>query len=502
MRGCVDGALAWTATCPRMDAFDIFDVGDEPSSSTPPTAPTLLPRASAHPHFSVCNSLWPPPLKSSPAPDAINPVHEYASQHAEQCARHLRKSRSEYGRTCAKSLVAACEAFERDDTAYREHARACRDLCATAIEESNWDVAAWHEANLLSLALLLVESEARDGDSNNLSAAAVGQTAIALFNLCVAAAAPLPAGSAPAWMPMVSALLQRAERTVSSAYDLAPPDKALWTIPTAPPGHGRTPTLNPSRAVKTIEASAMPCATFLLEHLQPGVPLLLKGHLHAEKWAALEYFKDLRQLYDDCGERLVPVNLGSPLVDYAGVAHWPMRKLVEEHLLPSNATHDQPPPSTAKPDEETYVKVAYMSQHHLLHQHAPLCELLAIPPYTLGRELSPANVWIGTRGTVTSLHSDPSDNLLCQVAGYKYFRLYALDQTPKLYATTQRANNTNSFGTSPIRCELPLPPEHSLAEDAEYVEGILAPGDMLFLPKSMWHYVRSLTTSVSVNFWF
>ena len=37
---------------------------------------------------------------------------------------------------------------------------------------------------------------------------------------------------------------------------------------------------------------------------------------------------------------------------------------------------------------------------------------------------------------------------------------------------------------------------------AEYVEGVLGPGDMLFIPKSVWHYVRSLTTSVSVNFWF
>lgn len=57
-----------------------------------------------------------------------------------------------------------------------------------------------------------------------------------------------------------------------------------------------------------------------------------------------------------------------------------------------------------------------MSQHHLLHQHPALQRLLAVPPHTLGRPLSPTNVWIGTRGTVTSLHSDPSDNLLCQVA--------------------------------------------------------------------------------------
>jgi lysine-specific demethylase 8 len=116
--------------------------------------------------------------------------------------------------------------------------------------------------------------------------------------------------------------------------------------------------------------------------------------------------------------------------------------------------------------------------------------------------MSPANLWIGTRGTVTSLHSDPSDNLLCQVAGFKYFRLYALDQTPLLHATTLRAKNTNSFGTSPVRLEAPLPPEHASVAQAEYIEGLLAPGDMLFLPKSMWHYVRSLTTSVSVNFWF
>ena len=122
--------------------------------------------------------------------------------------------------------------------------------------------------------------------------------------------------------------------------------------------------------------------------------------------------------------------------------------------------------------------------------------------FALGRALSPTNLWIGTRGTVTSLHSDPSDNLLCQCAGFKYFRLYALSETPKLHATTLRAANTNSFGTAPIRVEAPLPPEHASAADADFVEGILRPGDMLFIPKSVWHYVRSLTTSVSINYWF
>ena len=145
-------------------------------------------------------------------------------------------------------------------------------------------------------------------------------------------------------------------------------------------------------------------------------------------------------------------------------------------------------------------EVMYMSQHHLLHQIPELQRLLAVPPYTLGRELSPTNLWLGSRGTVTSLHSYPSDNLLCQVAGYKYFRLYALDQTSKLYATTMRSKNTNAFGTSPVRVEAPAA-EYPAFLEADFTEGILGPGDMLFLPKSHWHYVRSLTTSCSINFW-
>jgi len=35
-----------------------------------------------------------------------------------------------------------------------------------------------------------------------------------------------------------------------------------------------------------------------------------------------------------------------------------------------------------------------------------------------------------------------------------------------------------------------------------YSEAILAPGDMLFIPSKHWHYVRSLSPSFSVNFWF
>ncbi|KAK3256355.1 hypothetical protein CYMTET_34503, partial [Cymbomonas tetramitiformis] len=48
-------------------------------------------------------------------------------------------------------------------------------------------------------------------------------------------------------------------------------------------------------------------------------------------------------------------------------------------------------------------------------------------------ELSKINAWIGTAGTVTPCHYDSYDNLLTQVVGYKYIKLFAPSQTPLLY---------------------------------------------------------------------
>lgn len=36
----------------------------------------------------------------------------------------------------------------------------------------------------------------------------------------------------------------------------------------------------------------------------------------------------------------------------------------------------------------------------------------------------------------------------------------------------------------------------------KYIEGVLEPGDGLFIPLGWWHYVRSLDVSFSVSFWW
>jgi len=44
--------------------------------------------------------------------------------------------------------------------------------------------------------------------------------------------------------------------------------------------------------------------------------------------------------------------------------------------------------------------------------------------------------------------------------------------------------------------------EFPLFRDAEFVEGMLGPGECLCIPVGWWHYVRSLSPSFSVSFWW
>ncbi len=91
-----------------------------------------------------------------------------------------------------------------------------------------------------------------------------------------------------------------------------------------------------------------------------------------------------------------------------------------------------------------------------------------------------------------------------QVAGFKFVRLCSPDWSSHLYATPHpratRENPLNWF--SPVDAEAPDLVAHPRAGEVEWREVILGPGDMLFIPKGYWHYVRALTTSVSINFWF
>eukprot|EP00057_Strongylocentrotus_purpuratus_P009188 XP_011663662.1 PREDICTED: lysine-specific demethylase 8 [Strongylocentrotus purpuratus] len=107
------------------------------------------------------------------------------------------------------------------------------------------------------------------------------------------------------------------------------------------------------------------------------------------------------------------------------------------------------------------------------------------------------NAWFGPAGTVSPLHFDPKHNLLCQVVGKKYIRLYSKDSTPLLYQHEGLLSNTSQVDVENIDDEA-----FPLFKQAPYQECILSEGEMLYIPPQCWHYVRSLSPSFSVSFWW
>ena len=53
-----------------------------------------------------------------------------------------------------------------------------------------------------------------------------------------------------------------------------------------------------------------------------------------------------------------------------------------------------------------------------------------------------------------------------------------------------------------VDCDNPDYERFPKFRQAVALEGILEPGEMLFLPAGWWHQVRSMDLAISVNFWW
>ena len=155
-----------------------------------------------------------------------------------------------------------------------------------------------------------------------------------------------------------------------------------------------------------------------------------------------------------------------------------------------DATHSQPD------------SVAYLAQHPLIQQLPGLSTDIDMSPSLCG-SLGPSHIylWIGTGGTRTPLHFDSYSNLFVQLVGVKYVRIYAENETPKLYVSKNKSYGLQG-NMSDVDCEQEDFLLHPLARGAAYQEVVLFPGDAVYIPARAWHYVRSFTASISVNYWF
>jgi hypothetical protein len=308
--------------------------------------------------------------------------------------------------------------------------------------------------------------------------------------------------------------------------------------------------------------------TFATEYLARSIPVIITGAMEhwpamgkdgkGRGWSDLSYLERV------AGRRLVPVELGSHYMD----DQWEqslmtLSQFIRAYLVTTTTTtgtakdavtiadddvvaddlaaagttakdddgQDMLPPPCEQHatrggagDPPTGVvrnaplkKRGYLAQHQLFDQIPSLRHDICVPDYCLLRDesridttpTSPprdpmVNAWFGPSGTLSPLHTDPYNNLFCQVVGSKYIRLIAPSHSSKVYPNEGIMNNTSRV--------LDIEDLYSSAEarqkafpnfqEVPYFECTIHEGEMLLIPVGYWHYLRSLSVSFSVSFWW
>lgn len=107
-------------------------------------------------------------------------------------------------------------------------------------------------------------------------------------------------------------------------------------------------------------------------------------------------------------------------------------------------------------------------------------------------------MWAGPAGYVTGLHTDElALNLLAHVLGRKRVVMYGPEQESKLYPTTREAVDGGRY--SNVNPVSPDRERHPAFAEAAGIEVILEPGDLLYIPRTYWHWAESLTPSLSIS---
>jgi len=223
------------------------------------------------------------------------------------------------------------------------------------------------------------------------------------------------------------------------------------------------------------------------DYMKKQEPVILEGC--CDHWPALKIWSVdyLRQV---AGHRTVPVEIGSRYTDDA----WGQKLMTISDFIDNYIINYENSPSKG-----------YLAQHQLFDQIPELKEDLCVPDYcslsNASEENIDINAWIGPSATVSPCHFDPKQNLLTQVVGRKYIRLYHPKYSQYLYPYDNSSILTN---TSQVDVENPDVSKFPFFHEADLQcqEHLLLPGQMLYIPAKHWHYVRSLDVSFSVSFWW
>lgn len=232
------------------------------------------------------------------------------------------------------------------------------------------------------------------------------------------------------------------------------------------------------KPLATVERREMPSLdVFQREYARACRPVILTDVVRKWELGALSP----ERLRADCGSQQIVPRVG----DYVSTAFTARRAYVQmsladylELIFKPHAPGDLPPYLGNNPLSDT------------------LLGHIEYPPFFTSSACGRPSMWLGPGGTITPLHRDLVDNALAQVFGRKSLLLFSPEQSRFLYPSS----GSELIDGSPVDPAQPDFQRFPLFAEARGIPCVLEPGEMLFLPAGWFHHVRSLTPSLSINF--
>jgi len=209
---------------------------------------------------------------------------------------------------------------------------------------------------------------------------------------------------------------------------------------------------------------------FFYNHYQANIPTMFK----LKPWPAFEWTMDV--LREKIGNPLVEIQ-GDRLADLQYELNAPSHKMV----MPFWPFLDEMTTGAAN-------NVYMTAQNRSINSAAlaPLWRDVGPLPGCLQQCPDAAFVWLG-RDTITPLHHDESNNLMCEIMGWKLLRLFDPDQRDKL---------DNYIG---VHSRLGWVTDAVVAERQLTVRDVwLQPGSAFFLPIGWWHCVKAVGVAMTL----
>eukprot|EP00794_Sanderia_malayensis_P015906 gene15906-17506_t len=230
--------------------------------------------------------------------------------------------------------------------------------------------------------------------------------------------------------------------------------------------------------------SAPSLHTFQMTYMESENPVVITNAM--EHWPSMTKRRwNIEYIRSKAGYRTVPIEIG----DRYTSNDWTQKLLSINEFIEMFIENP-------KKDRK-----GYLAQHQLFDQIPELRSDICIPDYCcLGGDDDDVkiNAWFGPGGTISPLHQDPYENIFAQVVGEKYIRLYDRKYSKLVYPHESHLLDN----TSQVDVENPDIQKFPLFAEAPYTESVIREGELLYIPAKCWHYVRSLSLSFSVSFWW